>query len=126
MGGARLLDHVVGPQQERLRDRQPERRRGLEVDEHGLLDDLVRLQQQRWGDRKTECFGGLEIDYQLKLRRLLHGDVGGLGAFENLVDEGRRPTIDVGVVHPIGHQSPGRTRKMHRPPAADASQQARR
>ena len=75
-------------------------RDGDQVHWRVLLNHVIRLQQQRWGDRKTERFGGFEIDYQLKLRGLLHGDVGGLGALENLVDEGRRPTIDVGIVPP--------------------------
>jgi len=35
-----------------------------------LLDDLVRPLQQRLRDRQTECFGGLQIDDQLELRPL--------------------------------------------------------
>jgi hypothetical protein len=62
VGRARLLDHAVSPQQHRLRDGEAERLRRLEVDD------------------------------QFELRGLLDGKVAGLGAFENLVDVGRRPT----------------------------------
>lgn len=51
------LDHLVGAQHERLRNRDPERPRGL------------------------------EIDCQLELRRLLDWNVGGLGAMKNPVHE---------------------------------------
>ena len=33
------------------------------------------------------CLAALEIDEELKLRRLLDGNVGGLGAFQYLVDK---------------------------------------
>src|SRR2546425_3580029 len=52
------------------------------------LDDLVGPDQQRLGNRQAECPGGLEVDDQLKPGGLLHGEVGGLGALENLVDIG--------------------------------------
>jgi hypothetical protein len=54
-----------------------------------LLYYLVRPQQQPLRDRQPERLGGLEVDDQFELRRLLDGQVGGLGAFENLVDVDR-------------------------------------
>jgi hypothetical protein len=48
------------------------------------LNDLVRPHQERLGDRQAESLGALEVDDQLELRRLLNGEVGGLGALENL------------------------------------------
>jgi hypothetical protein len=48
--------------------------------EHALLDDLVRPQQERLRDRQAERLGGLEVDDQLELRGLLDGEVGGLCA----------------------------------------------
>ena len=50
-----------------------------------LLDHLIRPLQERRRDRQTEGLGGLEVDDQLERRRLLHWEVGGLGAAENLV-----------------------------------------
>ena len=47
--------------------------------EHRLLDDLVRPQQQRLRDRAPERLGGLEIDDQLELRGLLDWQVRRLG-----------------------------------------------
>src|SRR3977135_1363720 len=51
-----------------------------------LLDHLIRSLQQRRRDRQAEGFGGLEVDNKLELGRLLHGEVRGLGALEDLVD----------------------------------------
>src|SRR3989442_15540208 len=48
------------------------------------LDDLVGPDQQRLGNRQAERPGGLEVDDQLELGRLLDGEIGRLGAFENL------------------------------------------
>ena len=53
-----------------------------------LLDHLIRPLQKRRRDRQAEGLGGLEVDDQLELRRLLDGQLGGLGALENLVHEG--------------------------------------
>ena len=39
--------------------------------EHGLLDNLVRPQQQRLRDREAQRLRGLEVDNQLELDRLL-------------------------------------------------------
>src|SRR4030095_4998405 len=46
-----------------------------------LLDHLIRPPQNGLRDRQAQRFGGLEIDDQLKLRRLLYWDVSGLGPF---------------------------------------------
>ena len=49
-------------------------------------------------DREAKSLGGLEVDHQLELGRLLDGQVSGLGAFQDFVDEsrhllvGRRPS----------------------------------
>jgi hypothetical protein len=40
------------------------------------LDHLVGEQKERFRDREPKCFRGLEVHDQLKLRRLLHGQVG--------------------------------------------------
>ena len=53
--------------------------------EHALLDHVVCPPQNRLRNRQPDGLGGLEVDHQLKLRRLLDGKVGGLGALENLV-----------------------------------------
>src|SRR5215813_9220820 len=53
--------------------------------EVGSLDDVFGSQQQRRRDGKPERFGGLEIDDQLELGGLLHREIGGLRALEDLV-----------------------------------------
>jgi len=47
-----------------------------------LLDRLIRAPQQRRGNGQPERPRGLEIDDQLELGGLLDGQVGRLGAFE--------------------------------------------
>src|SRR5713101_4410501 len=71
------------------------------------LDDLIRPPQQRRRDPQPEGLGGLEVDDQLELRRLLDGQVGGLGAFENLVHVGRGAPKQISSVRSIGHKAPG-------------------
>ena len=50
------------------------------------LDHVIRPLQERLRDLQPEGLGGLEVDDQLELCGLLDGQVGGLGAFEDLVD----------------------------------------
>ena len=52
-----------------------------------LLNHFIRLRQHLRRDRQGDLLGGLEIDDKLKLGRLLDWDIGGLGAFEDLVDK---------------------------------------
>ena len=47
--------------------------------------------QERRRDRQAEGLRGLEVDEQLELGRLLHGQVGGLGAIQDSVDMGGGP-----------------------------------
>src|SRR5437867_10182089 len=42
-----------------------------------LFDDVIRSQQQRRRERQAERPGRLEIDHELKLGRLLDGEIGG-------------------------------------------------
>ena len=59
-----------------------------DVVEQGLLDHVVRPQQERLRDRQPERLGGLEIDDQLKLGGLLNRKIGGLSALKDLVHVG--------------------------------------
>jgi len=45
-----------------------------------LFDDLVGEVEDRGRDRQAERLGGLQVDDQLEPRRLLNGQVRGLGA----------------------------------------------
>jgi len=49
----------------------------------------------------------LEVDHQLELGRLLDGQVGGLGALEDLIDEGAGSVEQVTNAHSGGHEAPG-------------------
>src|SRR5262249_38081650 len=48
----------------------------------GLLDHLIRPQQQRLRDREAESLGRLGVDHQIELCRLLDREVRRLGALE--------------------------------------------
>src|SRR5439155_22135231 len=56
------------------------------------FNDLIRPQQERWRDREAERLRGLHIEDQLELRRLLDREVGGLGALENAIRVHGRPS----------------------------------
>src|SRR5262249_204796 len=73
---------------------------------HGLLNDLIRPQQRR-RDREAERFGGLEVDDELELCGLFDGQIGWLGALENLVDVRRSAPKEIRNVRSIGHQASG-------------------
>ena len=51
------------------------------------LNYSIRPRQHVRRNRQADLLGGLEIDEELELRRLLDGHVGGLGAFQDLVDK---------------------------------------
>src|SRR5229473_7584350 len=56
-----------------------------------LLDDLVGAREQRRRNVETERFRGVEIDHQIKLGGKLNWQTGRFSAFENLssIDSGR-------------------------------------
>src|SRR5437660_5126915 len=70
-------------------------------------DHLVRPQQQRLRDREAERPRGLEIDDESKAIGLFDWQVLGFRAFENSRDQrtGAPPQID--NVRPVGHEAAG-------------------
>jgi hypothetical protein len=52
-----------------------------------LFDHVVGAQQKRFRDRQPECFRDLEVDDQLEFRRLLDRQVGRLRPAQNLIDK---------------------------------------
>src|SRR5205809_704757 len=73
----------------------------------GLLDHLVRPQQHRLWDGQPENLRSSEVDHQLELRRLLDGEVGRLGALEDLVYVGGRAPEHVTNAWPVRHEAAG-------------------
>src|SRR5262245_33433611 len=73
----------------------------------GSLDDLIRSQQQRRRDGEAECPGGLEVDDRFELRGLLDGEIGRLGALEDLVHVGGGTPEEIRQARPVPHESPG-------------------
>src|SRR5262249_55141382 len=69
------------------------------------LDYLVRPIQQRLRNYDTDLLGGLEVDHQLKFRRLLDRQIGGLGTLQNPVHVIRYASVVLSVVSPVGDET---------------------
>src|SRR5215467_3451870 len=69
-----------------------------------LLNDLVCPREQRLRDRKAKRLGGLEVDDELELRRLLHRQISRPGAFEDPIHVGGCAAHLVIEVDAIRHQ----------------------
>src|SRR5207245_5241188 len=75
--------------------------------ERALFEHVVGPQQECLLDREAERLGGLQVDDQLELRRLLDREVGRLGPLENLVSvDGGTPEA-FGDVWRVGHEAAG-------------------
>src|SRR5262245_20596290 len=71
-----------------------------------LLDHFVSSGEQRRRYGQAERLRRLEVDHQLELRRLLDGEVGGLGPLQDLVHEVGKTPPEVDGARPVRHQSP--------------------
>src|SRR5215510_8363527 len=69
------------------------------------LDHLVGAGEERLWDRQSDRRRGPEIDDQFEVGGLVDGDVGGLLAFENPVHDLRGTSIPVGKAVPVGHEA---------------------
>ena len=65
---------------------------------------------KRWRHAEAERLGGLEIDDQLELGRLLDGQIGRLGALQDLVHLRSGTPVQVSIVRSVGHE----TASVHR------------
>src|SRR3990170_1864300 len=71
----------------------------------GLLDDLIRPEKERLRDREAKGLRRPEINHHLEPRRLLHGQVAWLGPFEDLIHVGGGASYLVVKVHRIRHEA---------------------
>src|SRR5262245_27575951 len=69
-----------------------------------LLDHPIRSCQHVGRNGQADLLGGFEIDDQLKLLWLLYRKIGGLSAFQDLVDVGGGATDQVGIAHAVEHE----------------------
>src|SRR5438876_9137397 len=67
-------------------------------------DHLVRAQDQRLRYQEPEGPRGFEVDDEIQFRGLLDRQIAWLGAFEDLVNVGGGPAIQVGVIWAIRDQ----------------------
>src|ERR1700687_582238 len=70
-----------------------------------LLDHLVGADQERLREGEAECFRGLEIHHQLESSGKFDRQVGRFGAVQNLGDQTSGPPKHVLPVRFIAHQS---------------------
>jgi hypothetical protein len=70
-------------------------RYSLPVYPGAFLNHFVRPRQYIRRDCKADLLGGLQIDDELKLLRLFYGEIGGLGALEDLIHINSRPSVGV-------------------------------
>src|SRR5262249_10594257 len=70
-------------------------------------NDLICPEQNRLWDCQSEQQCSPLVDDQLELRRLLHGQVGRLGTFQDLIDVGRGATEVVTDVDAVAHEAAG-------------------
>jgi len=73
--------------------------------EHALLDDLVRPQQHRLRDREPQRGRRLEIHGEVVPRRLHRGQIGGLSALDDSIDVSSCLAEPIVVAWAIRHQS---------------------
>src|SRR5262244_1688435 len=66
-----------------------------------LLDHLIRQDEEGRGERDPECLRRLAIEDQLELRGLLHGELRGLGALQQLIDIDRSAPPHVPQARPV-------------------------
>ena len=74
--------------------------------QHALLDHLIRPQEDRLRDREPKGLRGLQVDHELEFGGLLDGKVGGLGALQDLVHVKGGAPKQLGKARPIGHEAP--------------------
>lgn len=89
---------------------------------HRVLNQLVGLEEESWGNAQAEGLGGVGILDQLEFGGLLHRQVSGLGAFQDLIHMGGGAPAQGGKVRPILHE-PVLVCKLHL--ASDRRQAAR-
>src|SRR5215470_13148875 len=71
------------------------------------FDDLVCPQQHRLRNLQAQSLRGFQIDHQFELRRLLDGQVGGLGTLENLGHVDRDLSVQLHTARTISYQASG-------------------
>src|ERR1700738_4318724 len=72
-----------------------------------LLDHLVGDREEPRRKGQAERLGGLEVDSELELGWLLHRQVRGLGALEDLVNVAGGTPKQVNKIYPVGHEAAG-------------------
>ena len=67
--------------------------------------DPIRFRQHIRRNRQADLLGSLQVDEKLKIDRLLDGNVGGLSAFQSLVDIRNGSSENLITVDFIGYEA---------------------
>ena len=67
--------------------------------------DPIRSRQHIRRNREADLLGRFQIDDELELRRLLHRQISGLGAFQNLVHISGGAPVHVGKARAVKHEA---------------------
>ena len=70
----------------------------------GSLGHLIGSQEQRLWNRQPEGLGGLEVDDQLELRWPFHGQIGWFGTLEDSVHVLGRSPVKIVAIGTVGHE----------------------
>src|SRR4029453_8838660 len=93
------------------------------------LNQLTRSGQHGGRERDSECLRGIQVDHYLERGGVFNGEIGGVGAFRDLVGVAGRSSPEFGEVRAIRHQCAGidglaeaanRWHTMLRPELADS------
>src|SRR5262245_27974429 len=82
-------------------------RYSLPVYPGAFLDHFIRSIQQRLRNGETDLLRRFQIDHQVKLRRLLDRQIGGLGTLQDSVHVIGYAPVAVRVVPAVGHEPTG-------------------
>jgi hypothetical protein len=103
--GARIVGRGAGPQADLLAILAGDDAVPLKRTERDLLDHLVGAGEQRVRHRDPERPRGLQVDHQFEFRRGLDRQLPRIGSAQNSVDVGCRPPEQMRTVDPVGHEA---------------------
>src|ERR1700682_4821089 len=95
----------VSPSSEFCRSQKFRERNSAPIQDFSF-DLSVRAQKERRWNGKAKRLGGLHVDHEFEGRRSLDRNVGGFGAFEDLVYENGGAAIERDIVRAIAEESP--------------------
>src|SRR5262245_6961738 len=79
--------------------------RGRDAEHRSSTDHLSHLEEERGWNGEAQRLGGLQVDDQLEGHCLLHGEIGGFSALQNLIDIDNDTPDSLKLTGSIGHEA---------------------